>query len=98
MGSAVGSPMGPSTGHQAPKTDVSILGGEGSMLGLTRLPGPPAATRWEPEPLGYQELKSERTELPASRLLMATLKFSMLKHYFNTKGWFFVVFLKKRAE
>lgn len=72
MGSAVGSPMGPSTGHQAPKTNVSILGGEGSMLGLTRLPGPPAATRWEPEPLGYQELKSERTELPASRLLEET--------------------------
>ena len=42
------------------------------MLGLTRLPGPPAATRWEPEPLGYQELKSERTELPASRLLEET--------------------------
>ncbi|NWZ22096.1 MYOC protein, partial [Asarcornis scutulata] len=36
-----------------------------------RLP-PPAAPRWEPEPLGYQELKSERTELPASRLLEET--------------------------
>ncbi|KAI6064147.1 Myocilin isoform X1 [Aix galericulata] len=30
------------------------------------------APRWEPEPLGYQELKSERTELPASRLLEET--------------------------
>lgn len=30
------------------------------------------APRWQPEPLGYQELKSERTELPASRLLEET--------------------------
>ena len=42
------------------------------MLGFTWLPGPPAAPRWEPEPLSYQELKSERTELPASRLLEET--------------------------
>uniref|UniRef100_A0A8C9FEM6 Myocilin n=1 Tax=Pavo cristatus TaxID=9049 RepID=A0A8C9FEM6_PAVCR len=28
--------------------------------------------QWEPEPLSYQELKSERTELPASRLLEET--------------------------
>uniref|UniRef100_A0A8C9FGT4 Myocilin n=1 Tax=Pavo cristatus TaxID=9049 RepID=A0A8C9FGT4_PAVCR len=30
------------------------------------------STQWEPEPLSYQELKSERTELPASRLLEET--------------------------
>ncbi|NXJ26136.1 MYOC protein, partial [Dicrurus megarhynchus] len=31
-----------------------------------------AAPRWEPQPLAYQELQSERTEVPASRLLEET--------------------------
>ncbi|OXB84234.1 UNVERIFIED_CONTAM: hypothetical protein H355_007117 [Colinus virginianus] len=52
--------------------DVSTLGAEGMVLGLTWLPGPSAAPSWEPESLSYQELKSERTELPASRLLEET--------------------------
>lgn len=51
---------------------LAFLGGGGSVLGFTWLPGRPAASRWEPEPLSYQELKSERTELPASRLLEET--------------------------
>ncbi|NXB98577.1 MYOC protein, partial [Orthonyx spaldingii] len=36
------------------------------------VPGPAAAPRWEPQPLTYQELQSERTELPVSRLLEET--------------------------
>ncbi|XP_032048522.1 myocilin [Aythya fuligula] len=40
--------------------------------GRDTLRGSSKAPRWEPEPLGYQELKSERTELPASRLLEET--------------------------
>ncbi|NWT38138.1 MYOC protein, partial [Chroicocephalus maculipennis] len=35
-------------------------------------PGPTAAPRWDPQPLAYQELQSERTEVPASRLLEET--------------------------
>ncbi|NXA10554.1 MYOC protein, partial [Sapayoa aenigma] len=33
------------------------------------VPDPAAAPRWEPQPLTYQELQSERTEVPVSRLL-----------------------------
>ncbi|NWH67161.1 MYOC protein, partial [Geococcyx californianus] len=36
------------------------------------VPGPAAAPRWDPQPLAYQELQSERTEVPASRLLEET--------------------------
>ncbi|NXI70153.1 MYOC protein, partial [Anseranas semipalmata] len=67
-----GSPMCPTTGHRAPARGIGILGGNGWAPGLIPLPGPPAAPRWKPEPLGYQELKSERTEVPASRLLEET--------------------------
>ncbi|KAF1440150.1 Myocilin, partial [Pygoscelis papua] len=35
-------------------------------------PGPAAAPRWDPQPLAYQELQSERTEVPVSRLLEET--------------------------
>ncbi|NWR74653.1 MYOC protein, partial [Centropus unirufus] len=35
-------------------------------------PGPAAAPRWDPQTLAYQELQSERTEVPASRLLEET--------------------------
>ncbi|NXJ67470.1 MYOC protein, partial [Rostratula benghalensis] len=36
------------------------------------VPVPAAAPRWDPQPLAYQELQSERTEVPASRLLEET--------------------------
>lgn len=36
------------------------------------VPGPAAAPRWEPQPLSYQELQSERSEVPVSRLLDET--------------------------
>ncbi|KAM9378928.1 LOW QUALITY PROTEIN: myocilin [Phaethornis superciliosus] len=46
-------------------------GGEGP--GRDPLPPPPGkAPRWDPQPLTYQELQSERTEIPASRLLEET--------------------------
>ncbi|NXX78721.1 MYOC protein, partial [Urocolius indicus] len=35
-------------------------------------PDPGTAPRWDPQPLAYQELQSERTEVPASRLLEET--------------------------
>lgn len=36
------------------------------------MPDPAAAPRWEPQPLSYQELQSERSEVPVSRLLDET--------------------------
>ncbi|NXA60915.1 MYOC protein, partial [Mohoua ochrocephala] len=36
------------------------------------VPALAAAPRWEPQPLAYQELQSERTEVPVSRLLEET--------------------------
>ncbi|XP_010580455.1 PREDICTED: myocilin [Haliaeetus leucocephalus] len=45
-------------------------GGEGP--GRDALRGPGKAPRWDPQPLAYQELQSERTEVPASRLLEET--------------------------
>lgn len=36
------------------------------------VPDPAAAPRWEPQPLSFQELQSERSELPVSRLLEET--------------------------
>ncbi|NXL44611.1 MYOC protein, partial [Podilymbus podiceps] len=36
-------------------------------------PGPAAVSRWDPQPLAYQELQSEKTEVPASRLLEETV-------------------------
>ncbi|XP_071607602.1 myocilin isoform X1 [Heliangelus exortis] len=45
-------------------------GGEGP--GRDPLPAPGEAPHWDPQPLTYQELQSERTEIPASRLLEET--------------------------
>ncbi|XP_065505216.1 myocilin [Caloenas nicobarica] len=42
-------------------------GGGGPGRDTLRAPG--KAPRWDPQPLAYQELQSERTEIPASRLL-----------------------------
>ncbi|NXL67502.1 MYOC protein, partial [Chordeiles acutipennis] len=36
------------------------------------VPDPATAPRWDPQPLAYQELQSERTEVPAARLLEET--------------------------
>ncbi|NXE95931.1 MYOC protein, partial [Menura novaehollandiae] len=48
-------------------------GGEGAALAPAHaVPDPAAAPRWEPQPLNYQELQSERTEVPVSRLLEET--------------------------
>ncbi|XP_064310704.1 myocilin [Phalacrocorax carbo] len=46
-------------------------GGEGPGRDTLRAPG--KAPRWDPQPLAYQELQSERTEVPASRLLEETV-------------------------
>ncbi|KAM9238941.1 myocilin [Leptosomus discolor] len=45
-------------------------GGEGPGRDTLRAPG--KAPRWDPQPLAYQELQSERTEVPVSRLLEET--------------------------
>ncbi|NXO33988.1 MYOC protein, partial [Locustella ochotensis] len=46
---------------------------EGGWLGPPdAVPDPAAAPRWEPQPLSYQELQSERSEVPVSRLLEET--------------------------
>ncbi|NWW67776.1 MYOC protein, partial [Ifrita kowaldi] len=45
--------------------------GAGSALAHA-VPHVAAAPRWEPQPLAYQELQSERTEVPVSRLLEET--------------------------
>ncbi|NXA89783.1 MYOC protein, partial [Melanocharis versteri] len=48
-------------------------GGRGGWLSPAHaVPAPAAAPRWEPQPLSYQELQSERTEVPVSRLLEET--------------------------
>ncbi|XP_064003325.1 myocilin isoform X1 [Pogoniulus pusillus] len=47
-----------------------LPGGEGSGRDPPRAPG--KASRWDPQPLAYQELQSERTEVPVSRLLEET--------------------------
>ncbi|NXP08410.1 MYOC protein, partial [Thinocorus orbignyianus] len=44
----------------------------GSLVPTHAVSGPAAAPRWDPQPLAYQELQSERTEVPASRLLEET--------------------------
>ncbi|NXN19898.1 MYOC protein, partial [Indicator maculatus] len=49
----------------------AALSGAGSAPVHTA-PGPAAASRWDPQPLAYQELQSERTEVPVSRLLEET--------------------------
>ncbi|NXJ95142.1 MYOC protein, partial [Corythaixoides concolor] len=46
--------------------------GEAGSTPAHAVPGPTAAPRWDPQPLTYQELQSERTEVPASRLLEET--------------------------
>ncbi|XP_009460831.1 PREDICTED: myocilin [Nipponia nippon] len=47
-------------------------GGEGPGRDALRAPGKGESPRWDPQPLAYQELQSERTEVPASRLLEET--------------------------
>ncbi|NXH85972.1 MYOC protein, partial [Edolisoma coerulescens] len=60
-------------GTEPPEGGRSRQGGEGGWLSRAHaVPGPAAAPRWEPQPLAYQELQSERTEVPASRLLEET--------------------------
>ncbi|NXN80291.1 MYOC protein, partial [Bombycilla garrulus] len=49
-------------------------GGEGGWLGpVHTVPDPAVAPRWEPQPLSFQELQSERSEVPVSRLLEETV-------------------------
>ncbi|NXT73399.1 MYOC protein, partial [Zapornia atra] len=45
-------------------------GGQGPGRDPLRAPG--KASRWDPQPVAYQELQAERTEVPASRLLEET--------------------------
>ncbi|NXW72762.1 MYOC protein, partial [Hirundo rustica] len=57
----------------APRGRQERAGGEGGWLSPAHaVPGPAAAPRWEPQPLSYQELQSERTEVPVARLLEET--------------------------
>ncbi|NXB84893.1 MYOC protein, partial [Vidua chalybeata] len=59
--------------HGAPRGRQEQAGGEGGWLSPAHaVPDPAAAPRWEPQPLSYQELQSERTEVPVSRLLEET--------------------------
>ncbi|NWX07168.1 MYOC protein, partial [Caloenas nicobarica] len=66
--------LGPSgvlggSGHTwSPPRAGAVVRGAGSSPAHP-VPGPAAAPRWDPQPLAYQELQSERTEIPASRLL-----------------------------
>ncbi|NXU38019.1 MYOC protein, partial [Drymodes brunneopygia] len=64
-------------GGQQPGTEPrgrrEQAGGEGGWLSPAHaVPALAAAPRWEPQPLSYQELQSERTEVPVSRLLEET--------------------------
>ncbi|NXB19035.1 MYOC protein, partial [Rhagologus leucostigma] len=57
-------------GTEPPEGGRSRQGGEGTGLAPAHaVPDPAAAPRWEPQPLAYQELQSERTEVPVSQLL-----------------------------
>ncbi|NWW37635.1 MYOC protein, partial [Panurus biarmicus] len=57
----------------APRGRQEQACGEGGWLSPAHaMPDPAAAPRWEPQPLSYQELQSERTEVPVSRLLEET--------------------------
>ncbi|NWW27185.1 MYOC protein, partial [Falcunculus frontatus] len=61
-------------GTEPPEGGRSRQGGEGGWLSPRSrcVLDPAAAPRWEPQPLAYQELQSERTEVPVSRLLEET--------------------------
>ncbi|NWW70805.1 MYOC protein, partial [Climacteris rufus] len=60
-------------GTEPPGGGRSRQGGGGAGLAPAHaVPDPAAAPRWEPQPLAYQELQSERTEVPVSRLLEET--------------------------
>ncbi|NWI48199.1 MYOC protein, partial [Picathartes gymnocephalus] len=64
---------GQQPGAEPPEGRRSRRGGVGGWLSPAHaVPGPAAAPRWEPQPLSYQELQSERTEVPVSRLLEET--------------------------
>ncbi|NXY65511.1 MYOC protein, partial [Callaeas wilsoni] len=57
----------------APRGRQERAGRAGGWLSPAHaVPDPAAAPRWEPQPLSYQELQSERTEVPVSRLLDET--------------------------
>ncbi|NXV09203.1 MYOC protein, partial [Cettia cetti] len=59
--------------HGAPRARQEQADGEGGWLNPAHaVPDPAAAPRWEPQPLSYQELQSERSEVPVSRLLEET--------------------------
>ncbi|NXM47303.1 MYOC protein, partial [Gymnorhina tibicen] len=60
-------------GHAACPRQGNRQGGEGAgLVPAHAVPDPTAAPRWEPQPLAYQELQSERTEVPVSQLLEET--------------------------
>ncbi|NWX65562.1 MYOC protein, partial [Promerops cafer] len=64
---------GPAARHGGPRGRQEQAGGEGGCPSPAHaVPDPAAAPRWEPQPLSYQELQSERTEVPVSRLLEET--------------------------
>ncbi|NWY53868.1 MYOC protein, partial [Chionis minor] len=56
---------------RAARASVAVRGA-GTALPHT-VPGLATASRWDPQPLAYQELQSERTEVPASQLLEETV-------------------------
>ncbi|NWS18310.1 MYOC protein, partial [Pachyramphus minor] len=57
------------SGRQRSGTEPPRAAGAGTAPAHT---DPTAAPRWEPQPLTFQELQSERTEVPVSRLLEET--------------------------
>ncbi|NWZ03329.1 MYOC protein, partial [Loxia curvirostra] len=59
--------------HGGPRGRQEQAGGERGWLSPAHaVPDPAAAPRWEPQPLSYQELQSERSEVPVSRLVEET--------------------------
>ncbi|NXG00245.1 MYOC protein, partial [Sakesphorus luctuosus] len=61
------------SGHRRPGKQRERAGRCGGCPSpANAVPGPAAAPRWEPQPLTFQELQSERTEVPVSRLLEET--------------------------
>ncbi|NXD40501.1 MYOC protein, partial [Copsychus sechellarum] len=58
--------------HGAPEGGRGRRAERGMAEPRSRCACPAAAPRWEPQPLSYQELQSERSEVPVSRLLDET--------------------------
>lgn len=64
---------GGSSSARSPRGRQEQAGGDGRWLSPAHaVPAPAAAPRWEPQPLSFQELQSERSEVPVSRLLEET--------------------------